>query len=252
MLLILIIAFLSTIGFYRQAKLVGVHPGQAASIPFIAAMLMLGFAFIAGMVMDHGFCLVDGYGDTAAWVKSASDLFVVAAYAFFIKRNWAKLQQPSLEATPLEGRTKVVAPTAHWQTPAMLVVLLLMFGLGLVFKATTINPNSEASKRQNIEFMREQLGAIVLQYLQKHGHAPEQFETALQESDKTLPNRGDYFGRSLVYERLADDAFRFVAFGANNDYDDGDGDDVVVEYFAGQWFDNLSNPSEDSADPLIP
>jgi len=94
MLLILVTAFLSTIGFYRQAKRVGVHPGKAASVPLIAAMLMLLFVHLSGLVIEHGIRPAREFGKTGEWFQSAINLAVMLTYFFLFKRNWMMLQQP--------------------------------------------------------------------------------------------------------------------------------------------------------------
>ena len=119
------------------------------------------------------------------------------------------------------------------------VALILVFvTLVIGYYATTPSPNSVAGRKHNVEYMRSRLGEIVLEYFKKHGRIPDGFEIALNDSDKKLPNRGDYYGRSMVYEKLSDDSFRFVAFGKNGEYDDGESDDVVVKYADRTWTDN--------------
>ncbi|TVQ00728.1 MAG: hypothetical protein EA381_06885 [Planctomycetaceae bacterium] len=53
MLLIVIVAFIATTAFYRQAKLVGVHPGKAASIPFVTAGILLAVAYVTSLALTH-------------------------------------------------------------------------------------------------------------------------------------------------------------------------------------------------------
>jgi hypothetical protein len=102
MLLILATAFFSTIGFYRQAQRVGVHPGKAASVPFIAAMLMIIFAYLAGMLVEGWILQYEDLVKTAEWFQSAVNLTVVLTYLFFIKRNWLMLHQPVDSANQAE------------------------------------------------------------------------------------------------------------------------------------------------------
>lgn len=116
---------------------------------------------------------------------------------------------------------------------------LVVAAIAVAFVALSSNPESVEGRQKNVEYMRNRLGEVVLKYAEKNGELPEAFETALSDFDNTLPNRGDYFGRPMIYQRLSDDSFRFVAFGPNSKYDDGRLDDVVAEYSDGSWTDNI-------------
>ena len=118
-------------------------------------------------------------------------------------------------------------------------VILLVPLMVLAIIASLPKPDSASGQLKNIEFMTNVLGPVVLEYMDKTGDAPEGFEIALNEYDGKLPNRGDYYGRSLVYEKKARQSFRFVAYGRNGEYDGGFGDDVVAEYLDGSWTNNL-------------
>lgn len=119
--------------------------------------------------------------------------------------------------------------------------ILVLCAVAVGYFATSTNPNSSVGRQKNAEYMRNRLGEIVMEYFEKHGSIPEGFGIALSVSDKRLPNRGDYYGRSMVYQKLAGDSFRFVAFGQNGEYDDGNSDDVVVKYADGTWMDNAES-----------
>lgn len=120
-------------------------------------------------------------------------------------------------------------------------VILVLAAIVVGYYVTSTNPNSLAGRQKNVEYMRNMLGQIVVEYFEKHGSIPDGFEIALNDSGKTLPNRGDYYGRSMVYQKLSDDSFRFVAFGQNGEYDDGESDDVVVKYADRAWTDNAES-----------
>ena len=117
----------------------------------------------------------------------------------------------------------------------IVVVGSVFVGLPLI----SIFHNPATRQKKNVEYMRNTLGDIVLEYAEKYGDIPDTFEAALNDSSKTLPNRGDYYGGALVYEKLSDKSFRFVALGKNNRYDQGKSDDVVVMYVDGIWANNL-------------
>ncbi len=122
-----------------------------------------------------------------------------------------------------------------------LAFIFVLCAIVVGYYVTSTNPNSLAGRQNNVEYMRNKLGEIVMEYSEKHGSIPEGFEIALNDSDKTLPNRGDYYGRSMVYEKLSDDSFRFIAFGQNGEYDNGEADDVVVKYADRTWTDNAES-----------
>jgi hypothetical protein len=128
-----------------------------------------------------------------------------------------------------------------WSMKKTFAFILVLCAVAVGYYVTSTNPNSLAGRQKNVEYMRDRLGKIVMEYSEKHKSIPEGFEIALNDSDKTLPNRGDYFGRSMVYQKLSDDSFRFVAFGQNGEYDDGKSDDVVVKYADGTWSDNAES-----------
>ena len=94
MCLIVVMAFLATAGFYRRAKQNGIHPGKAASIPFVGAGLILAFTYIAIFVIG-GFLVNADVSDVAIfWISQAIDWFVILSYAYYIKRNWDLLSLP--------------------------------------------------------------------------------------------------------------------------------------------------------------
>jgi len=90
-LLIVILAMIATTAFFRQAKAVNVHPGKAASVPFVAA----------GLTLIAGYCTSFALNTLAAWVDVApatvrmmafmANLFLLLAYLLLISRNWGAL-----------------------------------------------------------------------------------------------------------------------------------------------------------------
>tara|TARA_R110002073_G_scaffold335442_2_gene527418 strand:- start:2556 stop:2861 length:306 start_codon:yes stop_codon:yes gene_type:complete len=88
MLLIVIVALIATTAFCRQAKLVGVHPGKAASVPFIAAGLLLAVAYVASLAITKFAVAVNASSNAMQFMLNA---FVLAAYMMLIRRNWLVL-----------------------------------------------------------------------------------------------------------------------------------------------------------------
>lgn len=118
-----------------------------------------------------------------------------------------------------------------------IALILLLIGIAWIFLSA--DPDSDEGRRRNATYMQERLGAIVLEFYANYGTVPAHFNLALNESDETLPNRGDYYGRPMIYQKLTEDSFRFVAFGENGKYDAGSFDDVVVEYADQRWTNNV-------------
>lgn len=91
MLLVVIVAFIATVGFFRRAKEIGIHPGKAASVPFIAAGAMLAVTYLSAFAIGRLFSATNVSVETARWFGFAMDWFLALAYLLFIKRNWDTL-----------------------------------------------------------------------------------------------------------------------------------------------------------------
>ena len=88
MLLIVIVAFVATVSFFRRAKEIGLHPGKTASVPFIAAGAMIATTYISAVGMGRFFATIGVSADIAGWIGFSMDWFLILAYLVFIKRNW--------------------------------------------------------------------------------------------------------------------------------------------------------------------
>ena len=91
MLLVVIVALIATTAFYRQAKLAGVHPGKAASVPFIAAGLLLAVAYVASLAITKFAFAVNASSNAINSMQFMLNAFVLAAYLMLIRRNWLVL-----------------------------------------------------------------------------------------------------------------------------------------------------------------
>jgi ATP/ADP translocase len=97
MYVIAIVALVATTAFYRQAKRVGLHPGKAASIPFIAAGIVLGCAYLASLGIAKIGNAANASAFTLALVNFMQNVFLLLAYLTLIRRNWlALLRTPQL------------------------------------------------------------------------------------------------------------------------------------------------------------
>jgi len=91
MLLLLIVAFLSTPAFYVSAKRLSYHPGRAASLPFLAiGLLLIADYLISPLILASLDWLVSSLAITQI-ILYAYNVFLVLIYLTFISRNWAAL-----------------------------------------------------------------------------------------------------------------------------------------------------------------
>lgn len=91
MLLIVIVAFISTRVFFRRAKEIGIHPGKAASIPFLVAGIMLAVTYVLAFGISHAFEAFKVAPRTTWLFGCALDCFLLLTYLYMISRNWAML-----------------------------------------------------------------------------------------------------------------------------------------------------------------
>lgn len=83
----------------------------------------------------------------------------------------------------------------------------------------------------NVQYMKEVLGPIVLNYRAKFGRLPDTFSEAMDGTDARLSHRGDYFGRGMTYTKTGSNSFAFhFSCGPNRQ-----GNDFKVEWKSGVW-----------------
>lgn len=122
--------------------------------------------------------------------------------------------------------------TVTFVTVAIFGVIIGLM-LTLLYKEATNPENSYRAK--NEKYLKERCGTIVIEYYQKYGTMPESLEDAMVCLDRRLPHRGDYYGGATLYKRINDHSFSFIAYGKNEKYDFGNGDDIVVTYDTDKW-----------------
>jgi len=91
--LIVIFAFLATIVFYRRAKQIGIHPGKAASIPFVGAGMMLVFTYLGAFAIGRILMNTDVSTNAITWFGRGIDWCLILSYCYYIKRNWDLLSR---------------------------------------------------------------------------------------------------------------------------------------------------------------
>ena len=93
MLLLTIVALLSTIAFYQRGKQIGISPGRAASLPFFVLGIFLVVGFVGAHLIDYLDRSTNVSSTTLLTVAWMFNLFLILAYLKFIHRNWLVLNQ---------------------------------------------------------------------------------------------------------------------------------------------------------------
>ena len=113
---------------------------------------------------------------------------------------------------------------------AVLVLCVLLYLVHIQGRSAT------RGAQVNYDYVRLQLGDVVLRYWDRHGRLPISFDIALRDSTTRLPHRGDYFGNPISYHRKGSESFFFISAGPNGRWEKGCGDDLVICYEKGTWF----------------
>jgi len=116
----------------------------------------------------------------------------------------------------------------------ILCILVLSGGVLVSCSKRSLKTIKNEKALTNDRYIRETLGGIVLDYKKNHGIFPDGFSIAVQASGLKLPRRGDLEGNPILYQKL-ENGFRFVSYGQNRKFDNGDGDDMVYLYMNGDW-----------------
>lgn len=88
MLLLLMIALIATPAFFRQAKSVGFHPGKVASIPFVAAGILLVFGNLAAMAIAEVSRRAGVSESMVYTIGMMLNVFLILAYLALIRQCW--------------------------------------------------------------------------------------------------------------------------------------------------------------------
>lgn len=95
MYLIAIVALIATSAFYCRAKCAGLHPGKAASVPFIAAGILFGCAYLASIGIAKIATATNASPFTVNAVEFMLNVFLLLAYLMVIRKNWIALVRAS-------------------------------------------------------------------------------------------------------------------------------------------------------------
>ncbi|MEM9217820.1 MAG: hypothetical protein AAGD25_26205 [Cyanobacteria bacterium P01_F01_bin.150] len=122
-------------------------------------------------------------------------------------------------------------------------ILLTIVGTAIV---ASCQQNRDLRRSRNVAYLKDVLGGIVLEHRDTNGEVFASFEQSHTASGIVLDQRGDRFGRPLIYYKLGPESFKFHAFGPNGTNDNGGKDDIILIYEAGQWAerDNAPLPSD--------
>ena len=91
MLAIAVLAFISTLAFYKKAKSNRLHPGKAASIPFVLAGIRFAVAYLIAMLFlqwENPFGATDRAIENVLWM---ADVFLVLTYFCAISKYWKSI-----------------------------------------------------------------------------------------------------------------------------------------------------------------
>jgi hypothetical protein len=91
MLILCVVAFIATTAFLRQAKLAGVHPGKAASIPFLALGFVLIVEYLIVCITTEVALAFELSDNSIEWILLPMHLFMVLAYLALVRSNWILL-----------------------------------------------------------------------------------------------------------------------------------------------------------------
>jgi hypothetical protein len=95
------------------------------------------------------------------------------------------------------------------------------------------NSRRETKVKENERYLRA-LSATISAFHATNGKLPISIEEAQKATGTMLPNRGDAFGSTLIYYKVANSAFLLRSFGANDSDEHGGGDDVQISVVNGR------------------
>lgn len=96
MLLLVIVAFIATTGFYSAAKQRGLHPGRSAMLPFTALGALLVFAHLTGLLLSNLLVLVGTLPSMGDAIRFVFDVLLLCTYFAFIRKTWIVLSSHPL------------------------------------------------------------------------------------------------------------------------------------------------------------
>lgn len=102
MLLLLVVALISTPAFYTAAKRHGLHPGKLASLPFFGLGILLIVNYLVSLVLQTTLDYVVTTPTTKTLIVAAYNLFIVLVYLVFIRHIWKTLSGAGGEEAHIE------------------------------------------------------------------------------------------------------------------------------------------------------
>ncbi|QEG21509.1 hypothetical protein MFFC18_13650 [Mariniblastus fucicola] len=112
MLLMAIVALISTRSFYKTAAANGFHPGKAAGTPMLGLMLVLAINHLlmaASLFVSDRFTISDS---TQSWIVTLNGIFVILAYLVFLRENYKVINVTNAKAdnSTSPGQTDRIEP----------------------------------------------------------------------------------------------------------------------------------------------
>ena len=91
LVIVVIVAFIATTAFYAKAKRLGLHPGRAGMLPFIALGLFLIFSFVANVAISQMLTYAQPSETIERSIWLMFNAFILLSYLMFIRKNWHAL-----------------------------------------------------------------------------------------------------------------------------------------------------------------
>lgn len=91
MLLIVTTAFIATGAFFREAQRVGIHPGKAASVPFLNASILLSFSLVASHCLSGLSYAFEASPQVEYFIGLMLNLMILCLFFRSISLSWKSL-----------------------------------------------------------------------------------------------------------------------------------------------------------------
>ena len=105
-------------------------------------------------------------------------------------------------------------------------------------KENITGENINPFEKNNVDYIENVLGEIVINYISEYKKVPDSFDIALESTKGNGPileYRGDVNGDPISYEKIDESSFSFHSFGKNGKDENKQGDDIYLVYRDGIW-----------------
>ena len=99
MLLLAVVALISTGAFFRASKRSGHHPGKMASLPFLALGIVTATNYLAFPLLERLLTQVVSSAGITALITIGYNIFVACLYLVLIRHTWQIVNRPKILIT---------------------------------------------------------------------------------------------------------------------------------------------------------